>query len=142
MPSSMLARRHDERWAVVYEPDEAIRACLRDILSDLGYGVLTPVRPVTLLAILACRQQPVWVLLSNAHADHADVAAILARVVATPLLQRHRYVLLSTLERQLSAPFRAHLAQLGVPVLPKPFDLADLEAALAVGIEARELVTA
>jgi hypothetical protein len=102
------------------------------------------VRPETLCAILACRRVPVAVLLSNGAADHADVAALLRRVAASPHLRRHRYVLLSTLHDRLPPPLLPLLDALAVPVLPKPFDLADLDAALAVPIAAdvRELVTA
>lgn len=133
-----------ERWVVIYEPDESVRECLRDVLDFLGFTVLTPIRRETLLAILACRRQPVDVLLSNGAVDHADVAAILAHVIASPDLKRHRYTLLSTLPGQIPPALHAHLAQIDARLLPKPFDLDDLEAALAVPMEAamRELVTA
>jgi hypothetical protein len=139
----MPGERPNERWAVVYEPDDDVRECLRDVLDLFGFTVLTPVRRETLLALLACRRQPVHVLLSNGAPDHADVAAILARVVASPDLRRHRYALLSTLPKgHLPRAVAAHLAQLDATLLPKPFDLADLEAALAVPADVRELVTA
>lgn len=109
---------------LVVELDASLRGSLHIILADAGYDVIDAEGVESAVAMLASVPYPMLVVWSNAHADHHLTAAFFAHVVSDECLAtRHQYILLSTSPSHLPDALRAHLVQLHVPVLGKPFDM-------------------
>lgn len=110
---------------LVLELDEAIRGNLHEILSTEDHFDVVEVQTnADAFACLAAPVEGMIVVCSNQHADHHLSTVFFARVMAdADLATRHQYILLSTNVLAIPQELRVYLAQLGAPVLPKPFDL-------------------
>ena len=126
------------REALIVEDASAIREVLRDVLEDAGYTVHEATDGVDALAILGASPRGLLVLLDNLlpGLDGLDIlAALEARGTTTgaqglcPITQ-HAYVLITASPQRITPEHAARLLRLGVPVLAKPFDLADFMGAV------------
>lgn len=117
---------------VVVELDVALRGSLRDVLVDAGhYDVVEVTTTADALEYLATCPERAVVVCSNVHPNHHQTAAFIADVMADQrLMEQHQYLLLSSNPASISPDLRAHLAQLDAPILPKPFDMDVLLAAV------------
>jgi CheY-like chemotaxis protein len=117
---------------VMVEFDEALRDVLRDILAlDGPYDVaeVSEDRAVTFLRIAP---EGVIAVCSNRDAHHQQSAAFFAAVAADErLAARHQYLMLSTNPREMPAGLQANLTHLRATILPKPFELDTLLAAVS-----------
>jgi CheY-like chemotaxis protein len=121
---------------LVVEIDDALRGTVHDILDTAGdaYEVTEVGTEAEALTYLTTQPtaEGVVVVCSNKHIDHHLHAAFFASVVADKrLARRHRYILLSSSPARIPAEMRAHLTQLNVRVLAKPFDMDVLLAAVS-----------
>lgn len=118
---------------LVVEFDEATRDTLHEMLTYAGYDVVTATMdPASLTYLAACLDRLV-VLWSNKHADHHLGASFFAHVAAdTRLATQHHYILLSSNPATIPPALAAHLTQLQAPVIPKPFEMDALLAAVAM----------
>ena len=117
---------------VVLEFDEQLRGALHDALTLYDrYFVTDLSEEMAGVQYLAATPAGVVVVVSNRDMDHHMSAAFFAAVAADEqLARRHRYILLSTDPTRMPDCLRAHLAQLNVTILAKPFDVDDLLAAV------------
>jgi CheY-like chemotaxis protein len=125
---------------LIVDDDRAIRATLRDLLSDEGYAVTEAGDGAQALPILRDDPHPLVVLL-DAMMPHMSGMELLNAVEADPELRRQRAFLLITANAHvLAADFRAQLKRMAIPIVPKPFDtehLLQLIEDAATGLEAR-----
>jgi hypothetical protein len=119
---------------VVMEVDAQLRDALRELLTLFDHCTVTEISEETAGAeYLAAMPGGAVVVVSNRDPDHHRTAEFFATVAADEqLATRHRYILLSTNPGQIRETMRAHLAQLNVPVLAKPFDVEALLTAVRV----------
>jgi hypothetical protein len=129
---------------LVVECRQSLRGALHDLLllSDADhYGVVDIATEVDALAYLSAhsvgtgrgsgRGSGMVVVCSNRDADHLSSAAFFAEVIAHPAWARsHQYLLLSTNRQAIPPPMQRHLAHLRATILPKPFDVEVLLAAV------------
>jgi CheY-like chemotaxis protein len=110
-------------WVLVVDDDESIRESLRLILEDSGYAVLEAADGLTALNILRATPHNMIVLL-DLMMPRLDGAGVLAAVANDKrLAAQHRYILMTAGRRTLSLALVKLLADLSIPVLPKPFEL-------------------
>jgi DNA-binding response OmpR family regulator len=111
-----------KRQILVVDDDPALRDLLSDMLSDDGYAPVATGRGAEATR-LARRLQPALILLDARlpDLDGAEVVRQLREDVETAAIP----VLMYTAYPRDSAEWR-EAAALGVPLLPKPFDLNDL----------------
>jgi CheY-like chemotaxis protein len=121
---------------LVVEFDEATRDTLHEMLAYAGHDVVAATMdPASLTCLAACPDRLV-VLCSNKHADHHLSASFFAHVaVDARLATQHQYILLSSNPATIPPALATHLTQLGAPVIPKPFDMDALLAAVAMAAE-------
>ncbi len=121
---------------LVVEFDEATRDTLHEMLAYAGHDVVAATMdPASLTRLAACPDRLV-VLCSNKHADHHLSASFFAHVAADArLVTQHQYILLSSNPATIPPALAAHLTQLQAPVIPKPFDMDALLAAVAMAAE-------
>lgn len=116
---------------LVVEDDAVIRQTLREILEDEGYVVYEAPDGRPALARLRESKESLVVLL-DLNMPGMDGRKVLEAVAAhDALATRHAYVLLTANGPTLPLSLAQLLTLLHVPVLPKPFDLDDLLAAVA-----------
>jgi CheY-like chemotaxis protein len=113
---------------VVVEFDETLRGTFHDLLTNEGsYTLIEVSEEKAALAYLAAAPRGVVIVVSNRDAHHQLTAAFFAVVAADErLAKQHRYILLSTNPAGIPDELRAHLAQLNVPILAKPFEVEAL----------------
>lgn len=125
-PSSSVA-------VLVVDDDEAIRAALNELLTGEGYDVYLV--PDGEPALQRLREHPKGlVVLLDMNMPGMDGAQVLQAVVAeAPLAQRHEFIVLSAHAQYVRLPrtLTALFAHLQVPVIAKPFDIAEIEDAVA-----------
>lgn len=143
----------DERVPVlVVDPDEDVRAALRDVLEDEGYTVWEASSPKAALAVMRTAARRLVVLADvvphgHARADTSGHGLLGTLLDDARLVGRHAYVLMTTNPAWLCGAV-GHLADgLRPPVLSKPFDLEallDVVATQACGArrEARPVLEA
>jgi CheY-like chemotaxis protein len=116
---------------VVACDDDWIGHLLDRHLNRAGYGTVRVGNGRDLLERLHGESQPSIVLLSL-HGTLPHDRAVLEVVAADPALAtRHSYVLLTVHWDMLPADFRALLQRLTVPVVPMPFRIEEVLAAVA-----------
>jgi CheY-like chemotaxis protein len=125
---------------LVIEFDDAVRGTLRDVLGIVGdrYAVTEVETEAEALAYLASppAAEGMVVVCSNKFADHRLSVAFFSAVIADRhLARRHQYIMLSSSPGHMPGVLRAFLGQLHAPVLPKPFDMDDLLAAVSAAAE-------
>jgi hypothetical protein len=114
------------------EVDAQLRGALHELLTLFDHYAVTDISEEAAGAdYLAAAPEGAVVVVSNRDPDHHRTAEFFATVAADEqLATRHRYILLSTNPARIRERLRAHLAQLNVPVLAKPFDVEALLAAV------------
>ncbi len=127
-----MATKHEQRCILVINDTPEILDLFRDILSEEGYQVTTDAFPLNTTAKLA-----------EIKADRPDLIILDLIIGGEPLglqfLQmlkmdratRHLPVIICTAAHQQAAEMEAHLRELGVTVVLKPFDLDHLLAEIA-----------
>jgi two-component system chemotaxis response regulator CheY len=120
-------------WVLVVDDDESIRESLRLILEDSGYGVLEATDGVMALNILRATPHSMIVLL-DLMMPRLDGTGVLAAVADDPrLATHHAYILMTAGRRTLNPSLVKLLAELSIPVLPKPFELDAILELVAQG---------
>jgi two-component system chemotaxis response regulator CheY len=120
-------------WVLVVDDDESIRESLRLILEDSGYGVLEATDGVMALNILRATPHSMIVLL-DLMMPRLDGTGVLAAVADDPrLATHHAYILMTAGRRTLNLSLIRLLAELSIPVLPKPFELDAILELVAQG---------
>lgn len=115
---------------LVVEDDAVIRQTLREILEDEGYVVYEAPDGRPALARLRESKESLVVLL-DLNMPGMNGRKVLEAVAAhNALAARHAYVLLTANGPTLPLSLAHLLTLLHVPVLPMPFDLDDLLAAV------------
>jgi CheY-like chemotaxis protein len=110
-------------WVLVVDDDESIRESLRLILEDSGYTVLEASDGLMALNVLRATPHRMIVLL-DLMMPRLDGIGVLTTVAADQrLARRHSFILMSAGRRTVSLSLARLLAELSVPILPKPFDL-------------------
>ena len=108
---------------LIVDDDRSIRATLRAVLEDEEYKVLEADNGNTALALLHATYEPVVVLL-DLRMPGLDGTGVLEAVAADTRLATHNaYILITANSHSIPADTSRLLAQLDVPVVPKPFDL-------------------
>ncbi|MBR0683499.1 response regulator [Roseomonas eburnea] len=108
-------------WRVLVIEDEALVAMLvEDALLDAGFGVIGPARSVSEALALLAREEPAAAVLDLNLGGETSLA------VADALVARGVPFVVATGYGPAGLP----AAHRHVPVLPKPYDPADLTAAL------------
>jgi CheY-like chemotaxis protein len=123
--------RHHLPQVLVVDDDAGLRDLLRTILEAEGYPVLQAADGLDALAILHTAPSPL-VMLSNHQMPRLDGPGLFARILADPLLPaRHAYLYMTAMPWAILPAFARQLAALQVQVVWKPFDVAELLAAIA-----------
>jgi CheY-like chemotaxis protein len=125
-------RRHHPPQVLVVDDAATLRGVLRRLLEHAGYSVLEAADGLDALAILHAAPAPL-VMLCNHHMPRLDGPGLFARILADPLLPTRHAYLYMTADDALPSPFMRQLSALQVHVLWKPFDAAELLAAIAAG---------
>jgi CheY-like chemotaxis protein len=108
---------------LIVEDDQGIRESVRLLLEDGGYAML--VAPDAQAALPVMRKSPGPLVVLVDHLLPGMRSEDLMHLVAQGgyALKRHAYIETTASPDRLSDDFKALLADLGVPILPKPFDL-------------------
>jgi CheY-like chemotaxis protein len=116
---------------LVVDDDADIRDMLRLVLTDVGHEVAEAVDGEAALDFLRATLDRWIVLLDYLLRGGLDGREVLTAMAAdAQLAARHAYIAFPA-NPELDAPVAALREALGVPLLPKPFDLDELLAAVA-----------
>jgi CheY-like chemotaxis protein len=116
---------------LVVDDDRAIRETLRYVLEDEGYIVEEAPDGLAALELLRGANTPHVVLL-DLMMPRLDGVGVLNAVAHDQRLNAHNaYVVITANRYRLDSAANHLLADLGVPVVPKPFDMDALLAAVA-----------
>lgn len=111
---------------LIVDDDQAIRESLRLLFETEGYLVEEATNGIAALNILHTSAYPLIVLL-DLRMPRLDGEGVLRAIMNDPhLAHRHAYVLLTANYLSISPTLASILTQLGVPIVPKPFDLDTL----------------
>jgi sigma-B regulation protein RsbU (phosphoserine phosphatase) len=116
---------------LIVDDNEAIRESIRLLLEDAGYTILEASNGHDALTVLRESSQPLVVLLDDRMPDLSGEEVLRAVLRDRQLRRRHTFILLSAaphLSRRLR--LQRMLQALAIEVVPKPFDVADLEEAV------------
>jgi len=129
-PAGQPARGVPVRVLVV-DDDWAIRETLRYVLEDEGYIVEEAPDGVVALDLLRASLTPAVVLLDlmMPRLDGVGVLNVVAR--DRQLASVHAYVVITANRYRLDATANGVLADLSIPVVPKPFDMDTLLGTVA-----------
>lgn len=134
IPLPSLAEMGGMTRVLIVDDDRAIRETLRLVLEDEGYLVSEARDGVQALEILRESHEPLVVLL-DFMMPRLDGAGVLRAVVEdTQLATRNAYVLVTANFQSLPKALASLLAQLRVPVLPKPLDIDELLGTVEEGV--------
>jgi CheY-like chemotaxis protein len=115
---------------LVVDDVPAIRELLEDILTDAGHAVGKVTDGQQVLDFLRSTSHR-WVVVLDSRMPGVDGLTVLETVATdASLARRHAYIAVSATPR-LDAPVASRQAALGIPLLPKPFDLDQLFRAIA-----------
>lgn len=124
---------------LVVDDDEDLRQALVDMFTVEGYAVHEAADGHEALTALRASDEPLVVLLDY-MLPRLNGDGVLAEVAQDPVLAAHRaFILCTSQARTLPLAFAKLLTDLGVRLLPKPFDLDDLLEAVG---QAAQRVTA
>jgi DNA-binding response OmpR family regulator len=124
-----------QRRILLIEDDAWIRTCVRDVLSDEGYGVIEAADGRTGLR-LAAEECPDIVLLDLAMPEFTGMD-VLHELRRGPVTRRLPVLVLSAFARLLAAPDATSVAG----VISKPVDMTMLLAAIEEALETPEHVS-
>jgi CheY-like chemotaxis protein len=123
---------------LVVDDDADTREALGMLLTDEGHEVAEAADGQAALDWLRATPHR-WVVLLDYKMPHLDGREVLAAVGADPSLARQHAYIAMPATPMLDAPVEALRAALGVPLLPKPFDLDELlEAIIQAAARLRE----
>ena len=110
---------------LIIDDDPSIRDIIRFLLEDAGYEVLEA--PDGEAGLEFIDGNGPFVVLVDLLMPRVDGFEVMKVVDSNPALTtKHRYVIITANRHSLPDSFERILAKLEVPVLFKPFDLADL----------------
>lgn len=113
---------------LLVDDDPTLRSLLHALLQGDGHTILEASDGVEALAALEASEVPLIVLL-DWQMPRLDGFGVLRAVAADPHLRAlHRFVLVTAADWQQDPEHTALLEQLHVPVIPKPFDIAEMSA--------------
>jgi CheY-like chemotaxis protein len=116
---------------LVVDDAEAVRDALVSLLRDEGFAVQEAADGAQALAALRASPDPLVVFLDYLM-PHVDGAGVLAEVARDPdLAGRHAIIFSTANARALPMPVVKSLADVAAVVVPKPFVVDDLLAAVA-----------
>jgi CheY-like chemotaxis protein len=125
---------------LVVDDDEDLRQALVDMFTGEGYTVHEAADGHEALSVLRTIDEPLVVLLDY-MLPRLNGDGVLAEVAQDPVLAARRaFILCTSQARTLPLTFARLLTDLGVRLLPKPFDLEDLLE--AVGQAAKRITGA
>jgi CheY-like chemotaxis protein len=114
----------------VIEDDAAIRQVVRLVLEDVGHEVVEADNGLSGLALLQSSVEPLVAVIDH-QLPSLDGSALLDLVATDERLrQRHGYVFMTGDPRGAVEQCGETLEELAVPLLPKPFDIDELVAAV------------
>jgi two-component system, chemotaxis family, chemotaxis protein CheY len=114
----------------VIEDDAAIRQVVRLVLEDAGHEVVEANDGLSGLALLQSSMEPLVAVIDH-QLPRLDGSALLDLVATDERLrQRHRFVFITANTSAAVDACGATLEELAVPLLPKPFDIDELVAAV------------
>jgi len=113
---------------LVADDDQDIRVAARTLLEAEGYAVLEAADGEEALGALRASEGPLVVLLDIGMPCLSGVDLLVLAARGDLRLARHAYLVWTALGTPLPAGL---LAALGVPLLPKPYDIYRLLAAVA-----------
>ena len=117
-------------YVLAVDDDLAIREALHDLLIDGGYAVVEAVDGNEALAYLRTTRER-YVVLLDYIMPRMNGLEVLRIVAADPLLaQKHAFILISANISVPTGELATLLAQLNIPVLPKPFQVPTLFEAI------------
>ena len=127
-----------EEWSqprvplLIVEDDEATRETMRIVCEDAGYAVIEASNGNDALVMLRESSEPLVVLLDVLMPQLSGEEVLRAVLRDRHLRRRHTFVLVSAVAH-LSRRLRLQrlLRALAIEVVTKPFDMADLEQAVA-----------
>lgn len=114
----------------IVDDDPGIRESLRYMFEDDGYVVVEVEDGLAALDLLRHSEERLVVLL-DVMMPKLDGIGVLRQVVAEPAeFDRHAYVLITANHQNLSQEALDLLQQLAIPIITKPFNLDDVQAAV------------
>ena len=120
---------------LIVDDDQQIRETVRFLLEDAGYAVDEATDGAEALARLRSSARPVVALLDHLM-PHVDGAGVLDAMVADDTLRRrHAYIFITASPRAVPPETLAQLEMLSGALIRKPFDIADLLAAVAAAAQ-------
>lgn len=113
-------------WVLVVEDDEGTRAVMGQALEDAGYVVAEASDGLGALEVLRVSPYRMVVLLDY-WMPRVGGSKVIETVMADPALRTHHaYILVTATPEILPPAFTEQLAQLGAPVIAKPFEIDTL----------------
>jgi len=114
------------RRVLVVDDDTGIRGVLRDILEDSGYAVDEAANGKVALRVLQASGRP-YIVLLDLWMPEMDGLGVLGAVMENPMLRRrHVFALITADPRASWRVGERFFGALHMPVIAKPFDLAEL----------------
>ena len=113
---------------LVVDDDPSLRSVLRAVLEDLGFSMLEAADGLEALESLRTIDGGPLVVLTDYLMPRMDGEELLHTVLRNPALAgRHAFALMTATAEWLPAPLLALLAECAIPILAKPFRLAEVE---------------
>ncbi len=116
---------------LIVDGDDAISETMRYILEEAGHSVLEMPDTAKAMAYLRSSSSCCVVLFDRGAPGWYDSAFVATIISDEMLLRRHSYICLSTTPAHLRSVESSIFEHLGIPIMAKPFDIADLEAAVS-----------
>lgn len=122
---------YEKPAVLVVDDHAAIREILIVVLEEAGYRVCEAADGGPALQQLRASRDPMVVLLDMEMLGLDGVQVMQAVAADAALATRHAYVLVTANATTLPLAFVTLLSRLGVPIIPKPFDIDELMEAVA-----------
>jgi CheY-like chemotaxis protein len=122
---------------LIVDDDPLIRQLLRRALADDGFSIFEADDGATALTVLRLHPNPLLVLLDVMLPVMSGIElleTLSADPTLAPLLQRHRFIILSATIRHAHARIGPILTAHHIPVLSKPVNLDQLRATAAAAM--------
>lgn len=126
---------------LIVDGDDAISETMRYILEEAGHTVLALPDYAKALAFLRSSSSCCVVLFDRGAPGWNDSAFIDTITSDEMLLRRHAYICLSTTPAHLRSVESKIFDRLAIPIMAKPFDIADLEAAVSQAAQICVVIT-
>ena len=111
---------------LVVDDDQCVRLMMKTVLEDAGYCVLEARDGIEAMALLRTSLLHLVVLLDWMMPQMSGEDVLQAVKDGPAVLRRHAYILVTANTPTRSAHLLELLAELAVPVMPKPFRLQQL----------------